>query len=675
MNIQNQTPVRPETTVLTGASLDTTDLHRTIDFFLASVFAILFSPLMLLRAGWGLLQTRQLFPCQTRIGAGGKTFRLLTFSGSGPGTHSALLLNVLRGDLNLTGPRALEPDEAERLDASQSRRLDYRPGIFSAHALRQRVGIAYEDEWMVERNFLEQWSIKSHLGLIARSFIARLFGDNRTRHTPEQLDFFDIPIDNTTMEEAVNWLHARASGDQATNVSFVNADCLNKAYSDSTYHQALNECHRVLPDGIGIHVGSRMLGLSLRENINGTDLFPRLCEQLASSATPIYLLGARPGITQLVAEKMCKRHPGLRIAGMHHGYFSPAEEPDLIASINRSGAKVLLVAFGAPAQELWIREYSSALKPAVRLGVGGLFDFYSDRIPRAPQWLRELGLEWSWRLLQEPGRMWRRYLVGNPRFLFRVWKQKVFGTRTAHSPLPGFDTSRNELLKYYRQIGIYALRQRISFHLTRASWAGPVYGTLITKRLLDITVSATALALLSPLLLCTAVAIQLESPGSVLFSQIRVGRRGKTFRLWKFRSMYTDAESCKQALGGANEMQGGVLFKMKNDPRITRIGRFIRRYSIDEIPQLWNVLIGEMSLVGPRPALPDEVSQYTLEDRARLEATPGITCIWQVSGRSNLPFPEQVRLDVEYIYNQSPLQDFKLLLKTIPAIFQGQGAY
>jgi lipopolysaccharide/colanic/teichoic acid biosynthesis glycosyltransferase len=289
--------------------------------------------------------------------------------------------------------------------------------------------------------------------------------------------------------------------------------------------------------------------------------------------------------------------------------------------------------------------------------------------------LRELGLEWSWRLLQEPGRMWRRYLVGNPLFLFRVWKQKVFGTRTAHSPLPGFDANRIELLKYYRQIGIYALRQRISFHLNRASWAGPLYGTLITKRLLDITVSATVLTLLSPLLLCTAGAIRLESPGSVLFSQIRVGRRGKTFRLWKFRSMYMDAESRKQALGGANEMQGGVLFKMKNDPRITRIGRFIRRYSIDEIPQLWNVLIGEMSLVGPRPALQDEVSQYTLEDRARLEATPGITCIWQVSGRSNLPFPEQVRLDVEYIYNQSPLQDLKLLLKTIPAIFQGQGAY
>jgi len=160
MNIQNQTLARPETTALTGASLNTTNLHRSIDFFLASVLVILLSPLMLLRVVWGLLQTRKFFSCQTRIGAGGSTFRLLAFSGSGPGTHSALLLNVLRGDLNLTGPRALDSDEAERFAVSESRHLEYRPGIFSAHALRQRVGIAYEDEWAVEREFLEQWSIK-----------------------------------------------------------------------------------------------------------------------------------------------------------------------------------------------------------------------------------------------------------------------------------------------------------------------------------------------------------------------------------------------------------------------------------------------------------------------------------------------------------------------------------
>jgi lipopolysaccharide/colanic/teichoic acid biosynthesis glycosyltransferase len=125
----------------------------------------------------------------------------------------------------------------------------------------------------------------------------------------------------------------------------------------------------------------------------------------------------------------------------------------------------------------------------------------------------------------------------------------------------------------------------------------------------------------------------------------------------------------------ANEMTGGVIFKMKNDPRIIPIGRFIRKASIDELPQLWNVLKGDMSLVGPRPALPSEVNQYSLQDRQRLEVIPGITCIWQVSGRSNIPFPQQVQLDTEYIQSQSLLLDIKLLLKTIPAVLLSRGAY
>jgi lipopolysaccharide/colanic/teichoic acid biosynthesis glycosyltransferase len=271
--------------------------------------------------------------------------------------------------------------------------------------------------------------------------------------------------------------------------------------------------------------------------------------------------------------------------------------------------------------------------------------------------------------------MWHRYLVGNPLFLHRVWKQKAFGAMTAHGTVRGIDENRAELLRYYGLIGSHTLRPKFNLNLNRLAWSVPVYGTRLTKRILDSVASATALCMLSPLLLCFAAAIRLDSPGPVLFSQMRVGRRGKTFRLWKFRSMYSGAEASQQELGHANEMDGGILFKMKKDPRITRVGRFIRKYSIDEVPQLWNVLIGEMSLVGPRPALPEEVSRYTLEERARLEATPGITCIWQVSGRSNLPFPEQVSLDVKYIYSQSTLQDFKLLLQTIPAVLQARGAY
>jgi len=139
--------------------------------------------------------------------------------------------------------------------------------------------------------------------------------------------------------------------------------------------------------------------------------------------------------------------------------------------------------------------------------------------------------------------------------------------------------------------------------------------------------------------------------------------------------MCTDAETKKKALMQTNEMEGGVLFKMKDDPRITKMGKFIRKYSIDELPQFWNVLLGDMSLVGPRPPVPSEVDQYSITDRRRLEIKPGITCIWQVSGRSNIAFNEQVALDVDYIESRSLFQDLRILFKTIPAVLLGKGSY
>lgn len=199
------------------------------------------------------------------------------------------------------------------------------------------------------------------------------------------------------------------------------------------------------------------------------------------------------------------------------------------------------------------------------------------------------------------------------------------------------------------------------------------YGRL--KRAVDMIVAGVMLVLLAPLLLATAFVIRLESPGPVLFHQVRIGYRGRPFKFWKFRSMYRDAEQRRRQLEQANEMQGGVLFKMKKDPRVTVVGRFIRKFSIDELPQLWNVLVGDMSLVGPRPALPNEVARYSLQDRGRLDAVPGITCIWQVSGRSNIPFDQQVKLDLRYICFQSIRQDLKILLQTVPAVLTGRGAY
>jgi lipopolysaccharide/colanic/teichoic acid biosynthesis glycosyltransferase len=177
-------------------------------------------------------------------------------------------------------------------------------------------------------------------------------------------------------------------------------------------------------------------------------------------------------------------------------------------------------------------------------------------------------------------------------------------------------------------------------------------------------------------MLAVAAAVRLTSKGPAFLRQTRVGQDGAPFTIYKFRSMYHDAEARRAALV-ADNIHGaeGVTFKLKRDPRITGIGRFIRRMSIDELPQLVNVLNGTMSLVGPRPPLPAEVVRYTAEQRRRLAGKPGLTCLWQVSGRSNLPFPKQVELDVEYLAKRGIATDLSILLRTVPAVLLARGAY
>jgi exopolysaccharide biosynthesis polyprenyl glycosylphosphotransferase len=200
-------------------------------------------------------------------------------------------------------------------------------------------------------------------------------------------------------------------------------------------------------------------------------------------------------------------------------------------------------------------------------------------------------------------------------------------------------------------------------------------GYLIAKRLMDICGSIIGLVCLSWLFLIVAILIKLEDPeGPVIFKQVRVGKDGKEFYMYKFRSMVTNAEVLLDSLLHLNETTG-AMFKMKEDPRVTKIGRFIRKASIDELPQLWNVLKGEMSLVGPRPPLPREVEQYTEYDKQRLLVTPGCTGLWQVSGRSNVGFQEMVELDLHYIRNRSILFDLKIIFKTVLVLFGSKDAF
>ena len=196
---------------------------------------------------------------------------------------------------------------------------------------------------------------------------------------------------------------------------------------------------------------------------------------------------------------------------------------------------------------------------------------------------------------------------------------------------------------------------------------------LAAKRLIDVVVSLILLALSLPAILLAVLAIKLTSPGSVLFKQQRIGLNGRTFTLYKFRTMIADAHERLSEVSHLNEMTGPV-FKAKSDPRITSVGRVLRRLSLDELPQLWNVLKGDMSLVGPRPPIPEEVRLYHRWQRRRLSMKPGLTCLWQVNGRNNVDFDRWMQMDLQYIDNWSPSLDFKILLRTIPAVLLGRGA-
>jgi exopolysaccharide biosynthesis polyprenyl glycosylphosphotransferase len=197
----------------------------------------------------------------------------------------------------------------------------------------------------------------------------------------------------------------------------------------------------------------------------------------------------------------------------------------------------------------------------------------------------------------------------------------------------------------------------------------------IVKRLLDIGLAAIGIILLLPVYVAVALAIKVEDPkGSIFFYQQRVGKNGRIFRMYKFRSMVRNADHILHNLLHLNEVNGS-MFKMKNDPRVTRVGRFIRRTSLDELPQFLNVLKGEMSLVGPRPPLPREVETYSAYDRLRLQVTPGCTGLWQVSGRNSVDFDAMVELDLEYIRKRSIWLDIKLIFRTVSVLFRAKDAY
>ncbi|GAA4224115.1 exopolysaccharide biosynthesis WecB/TagA/CpsF family protein [Sagittula marina] len=446
-----------------------------------------------------------------------------------------------------------------------------------------------------------------------------------TTPTDDTIELFGLYVVSQPTQVVIDRL---LTPGRRSRVAFFNAHCGNVMAGDADYADALMTADEVLPDGIGVELSARMTGSSLTENLNGTDFTPALLKRAAAQGLSVFLLGARPGVAEDAADRLCLDIPGLRVVGTRDGYDGMADEVATIRAVNLARPDILLVAAGVPMQDLWIARNAHRLHPRICLGVGALFDFLAGRVRRAPAWVRGARCEWVWRLASEPRRMARRYLIGNLAFL----------TRAARAAFARQDKSD------------------------------------AVARVMDILLAGAALMLLSPFALFVAAAIRLDSKGPVFFRQTRVGKDGQHFSMLKFRSMYLDAEARRAELLATSDREG-VCFKSRTDPRITKLGRVLRRYSIDELPQIWNILRGDMSIVGPRPALPSEVAAYPERALERLVCKPGLTGIWQVSGRAEIGFDKMIDMDIAYVRSRSVLLNIILITMTFRAVLGGRGAY
>lgn len=678
-----------------------------------------------------------------------------------------------------------------------------------------------------------------------------------------------VEVDNVTTEQFLQALMDFIQEGTPRQIAYVNVDSLNRAFLDRRYKAILSESDLVYADGMGVVWASWVFGHSLQERVNAGDLIPKLCRMCVERQLKIYILGGEPGVAEKARKALVHKYPGIQIVGVRDGFFSEAENEQVVSEIRDAAPDILMVGMGVPKQEKWTKRYLNELNVPVVWGVGALFDYIAGKFSRAPVWMRKLGLEWLFRLVLEPKRLWKRYLLGNfiftfriaflliadiitgcmswllaydireflnpwfpnpinpvwiylrvlpvilivwiaicanlglyrrrhdlPKFeefkrivqtcvlyllcsmsigfvfkewdlgrsiiflsvllnlfglsmsrmLFRRWEEKftrkgygrirtlIVGTGSLALKVkhrledhPGLDHdiigfltengcttpiegtpvvgSIQDLSRYVKQLGINQvviasqelkrkdildmiaqcrinevqfqivsdmfglMRQHVNLEeiddmpvVELGSGQMPPF-QLAIKRLMDICLSLVCLVpavLITPVI---AIGIRLSSKGPIFFRQERVGKDGKHFILLKFRTMYPEVPDYQVA---------------PTDPKDSRVfpfGRFLRRTSLDEIPQLFNVLQGDMSMVGPRPEMPFIVEKYDAWQRRRLLAKPGITGLWQIIGRKDVPLHANLEYDLYYVQNMSLFNDILILLKTIPVVLFGKGAY
>jgi len=311
-------------------------------------------------------------------------------------------------------------------------------GFVSPVEARVHVGIAYGDLLAEELAYLASpRSLGQDLKVAARGLLAAALGQGGGREEPRPF-VVSAHVDNVSLEEALAGILARPRDGRARLVHFVHPHALNTAFTDAALREQLARADLVLPDGIGLRLAAQVLGVSLRHNLNGTDLLPVLCARAAAEGIPLVLVGAAEGIAEACRERLLAATPGLRIPIAHHGYLDEAASRALAKRIGELGRVIVLVGMGTPLQERWAHTHLAALPECTALTVGGLFDFFSGRMPRAPLALRELGLEWAFRLAQEPRRLAKRYLLGNPVFLTLATLQRL---GVGHQPTQGLSAT------------------------------------------------------------------------------------------------------------------------------------------------------------------------------------------------------------------------------------------
>jgi N-acetylglucosaminyldiphosphoundecaprenol N-acetyl-beta-D-mannosaminyltransferase len=303
-----------------------------------------------------------------------------------------------------------------------------RRGWVSPVEARVYLGIPYGDMAAEEERLLSSQSVAAKLAVLLRTTIARTLAPRRGLSYQRRPRIVSAEVDNITIDEALAAMINAPAGSRARVVYIVHPHALNLAAFNADFAQQLTNADLVLPDGIGIRIAASLLGISMRHNLNGTDLLPLMCNAVANAKLPLVLIGGAPGVAEKCAENLQQETPGLQIGFAHHGYLDAERSKEVAARVKAVGRCLVLVGMGSPVQERWAWQYLREAREATVVTVGGVFDFFSGRIPRAPVAWRELGIEWLWRLRMEPRRLAKRYLIGNPLFLIITLWQRMRGT-------------------------------------------------------------------------------------------------------------------------------------------------------------------------------------------------------------------------------------------------------